>query len=79
MPGGAPSSLTAGEQRPLPLTKARSIPACRYLVEIVVYCESPECNASLYLAEELITLGFGWIEVMVGGWEEWEDMAYPTE
>jgi rhodanese-related sulfurtransferase len=47
--------------------------------EIVVYCESPECNASLYLAEELITLGYVRIEVMLGGWEEWEDSGYPAE
>jgi rhodanese-related sulfurtransferase len=47
--------------------------------EIVVYCESPECNASLYLAEELIALGYVRIEVMLGGWEEWEDSGYPSE
>lgn len=46
---------------------------------IVVYCASPECNASLYLAEELVKLHYENIEVMLGGWEAWEDLGYPRE
>jgi rhodanese-related sulfurtransferase len=48
-------------------------------MEIVVYCASPECNASLYLAEELVGLKYEGIEVMVGGWEEWEKLGWPSE
>jgi rhodanese-related sulfurtransferase len=47
--------------------------------EIVLYCASPECNASLYLAEELATLKYTHIKVMLGGWAEWEDNEYPRE
>jgi rhodanese-related sulfurtransferase len=47
--------------------------------EIVVYCESPECNASLYLAENLIGLGYVHIVVMLKGWNAWEDLDYPSE
>jgi rhodanese-related sulfurtransferase len=46
---------------------------------IIVYCASPECNASLYLAEELVKLRYEHIEVMLGGWEEWEELGYPDE
>jgi rhodanese-related sulfurtransferase len=47
--------------------------------EIVVYCASPECNASLYLAEEMVKLKYENIKVMLGGWAEWEDLEYPRE
>jgi rhodanese-related sulfurtransferase len=47
--------------------------------EIVVYCASPECNASLYLAEELARLKYERIEVMLEGWEGWEKLDHPRE
>jgi rhodanese-related sulfurtransferase len=47
-------------------------------VEIVVYCASPECNAGLYLAEEMVALKYEHIEVMIEGWEGWEKAGYPT-
>ena len=48
-------------------------------MEIVVYCASPECNASLYLAEELVNLKYERIEVMLDGWEGWEDAGHPRD
>lgn len=47
--------------------------------DIVVYCIGEECNASLYLAEELIKLKYENIKVMLGGWEKWEEAGYPAE
>ena len=46
---------------------------------LILYCASPECNASLYLAEELARLEYDRIEVMLGGWEGWEELGYPAE
>ena len=45
--------------------------------EIVVYCASPECNAGLYLAEEMVALKYEHIKVMLDGWDGWEDAGYP--
>ena len=47
-------------------------------VEIVLYCASPECNASLYLAEELVKLKHKHIQVMLEGWDGWEEHGHPA-
>ena len=47
--------------------------------EIVVYCAGEECGASLHLAEELISLQYKNIQVVLGGWVEWNKAGYPVE
>jgi rhodanese-related sulfurtransferase len=47
--------------------------------EIVVYCAGEECGASLHLAEELISLQYKNIQVVLGGWVEWNKAGYPAE
>jgi rhodanese-related sulfurtransferase len=46
---------------------------------IVTYCDGEACEASLKLAEELVSLGFEKVLVFLGGWDEWVEAGYPVE
>lgn len=46
---------------------------------IVVYCASPECDASPTVAEELADRGFGKIYDFEAGMSGWKQAGYPVE
>ena len=47
--------------------------------EIVVYCTSPTCYASLTVAERLLELGYRNVRHYPGGKEEWTAAGLPLE
>jgi len=47
--------------------------------EIMVYCESSECEASQLLAEELYSRGFTKLLLYKGGFDEWSAGGMPVE
>lgn len=46
---------------------------------IVAYCDDVACDASLELAEQLISLGFTKVLVFLGGFDDWIEARYPVE
>lgn len=47
--------------------------------KIIVYCEGNQCDVSKRLASELKKLGYKYIWVYIGGWEEWSEYKLPVE
>jgi rhodanese-related sulfurtransferase len=47
--------------------------------EIVVYCSSPNCEASLEVGERLLALGYTNVVHYAGGKREWIDSGFPLE
>lgn len=47
--------------------------------EIVVYCASPDCDASPSVARELVERGFENVLDYEAGMSEWKDAGYPVE
>lgn len=45
---------------------------------IVTYCDGEECNASMELANELVSMGFSRVRFYFGGWIAWTQAEYPT-
>ena len=48
-------------------------------LEIIVYCEGGDCQASLNLARWLESRGFKNLRVFSGGWTEWTQAGLPVE
>jgi len=47
--------------------------------EIIVYCASPDCDASPTVARELTDRGFDSIRDYEAGMSEWKEAGYPVE
>ena len=47
--------------------------------EIVVYCTSPTCDASVTVATRLIALGYTDVRHYAGGKRDWADAGLPLE
>jgi rhodanese-related sulfurtransferase len=47
--------------------------------ELVVYCGMSSCEAALRAAEKLQSLGYGRVEVFMGGFRAWDDAGYPAD
>lgn len=47
--------------------------------EIIVYCASPDCDASPTVARELADRGFDSIRDYEAGMSEWKEAGYPVE
>ena len=62
---------TVDEQAP------RRIPD--HATEVVVYCQSPACDASVEVAERLIELGYLNVRHYAGGKDEWAAAGLPLE
>ena len=48
-------------------------------MEIIIYCEGGDCQASLNLARWLESRGFKNLRVFSGGWLEWTQAGLPVE
>jgi len=48
-------------------------------IEVVVYCESPTCDASLEVGRRLIELGYQNVRHYAGGKREWRQAGLPLE
>jgi rhodanese-related sulfurtransferase len=46
---------------------------------IVCYCSGGECEISIDLAYEFAKLGFNYVNIYRGGYEEWKNAGYPIE
>jgi rhodanese-related sulfurtransferase len=46
---------------------------------IVCYCIGGECEVSIDLAYEIAKLGFNYVNIYRGGYQEWEQKGYPVE
>ena len=44
----------------------------------VIYCSGDECESSLFLGRYLYDLGFQYVFVFYGGWQEWRDNNLPV-
>jgi rhodanese-related sulfurtransferase len=47
--------------------------------EVVVYCQSPTCDASVEVAERLVELGYLNVRHYAGGKDEWREAGLPLE
>ena len=47
--------------------------------EIVVYCQSPNCEASVEVGQRLMELGYRNVRHYPGGKNEWKDAGLPLE
>ena len=46
--------------------------------EIVVYCATPSCHASVEAAQKLMGLGYTNVKDFTGGKQDWIDAGFPT-
>lgn len=47
--------------------------------EVIVYCTSPTCDASIEVAERMIALGYRNVRHYPGGKQEWTEAGLPLE
>ena len=47
--------------------------------EIVVYCQNPNCEASVEVGQRLVELGYRNVRHYPGGKNEWKDSGLPLE
>lgn len=47
--------------------------------EVIVYCTSPDCHASLALYWALVDAGYGKVRRFAGGLTDWENAGLPLE
>lgn len=47
--------------------------------ELIVYCDSEECETSEQMARLLIDSGFKNVKIVKGGWENWLTAGFPVE
>ena len=46
---------------------------------VVVYCDGAECNASIKLTSVLESMGYRYVFVFFGGWNEWQNSGLPVD